>query len=83
MNNEFLMNSGRAVSVKCFNRNRLHSGIGYQGSPEFHLQLGYLNPMTNISHVLVPQVHRLLHMHLSFKMGQEPSFKKQKTVGLI
>jgi|GEM_PF-3542579 len=58
-------------------------GNGYQGSPEFNLQLGYLKPMANISHVLVPEVHRLLHMNLSFKMGQEPSFKKQKTVGLI
>jgi hypothetical protein len=42
-NDEFFANLGRSTSAEIFDRNRLFFGLGFQISPKFNVQMGYLN----------------------------------------
>lgn len=70
MNNELFMNLGRSVSGQFFDRNRLYMAVGYQWSPTFNVQLGYMNQLVAVSNVLTPDVNHLLQVNVSFNMDE-------------
>jgi hypothetical protein len=79
MNNELFMNLGRSVSGQYFDRNRLYMALGYQWSPKFNLQLGYMNQLVSVPTMLAPDVNHLLQLNVSFNMDELGSlFNAQK-----
>lgn len=66
--NEIFMNLGRELSGQYFDRNRLYFALGFQLSPKFNLQLGYLNQVISLPGGLLPDINHNLQMSVVYNM---------------
>lgn len=66
--NELFINIGSTVSGQIFDRNRFYVALGYQASPKFNIQLGYLNQVIAIPNVIKADVNHNLQIGVSYNM---------------
>lgn len=68
--NEIFVNLGREVSGEIFDRNRLYFAMGYQFTPKFNIQVGYLNQVIGIPNQLSPNINHNFQASISFNMDE-------------
>jgi len=66
--NELFMNLGRELSGQYFDRNRFYLALGYQLSPKFNLQFGYLNQVISLPDGLLPDINHNFQMSVVYNM---------------
>jgi hypothetical protein len=66
--NELFLNLGSTISGQIFDRNRFYVALGYQVSPKFNLQVGYLNQIIAIPNIQQADVNHNLQLGISFNM---------------
>jgi len=66
--NELFVNLGTTISGQIFDRNRFYVAFGYQVSPKFNIQLGYLNQVIAVPNITRADVNHNLQIGISYNM---------------
>lgn len=69
LNNEYFVNFGGRPVQAGFDRNRLHMALGYQWSPVFKTQLGYLHQAAASQGLT--EINHLLQLNVMFNLNRE------------
>jgi hypothetical protein len=71
LNNEYFVNFGVLPLQASFDRNRLHMALGYQWSPVFKTQLGYLQQAVAGQRQSLSEINHLVQLNVMFNVNRQ------------